>query len=193
MTNHNTQHTSKGFALLITIITLTVIISVTLAIVELSLKQLELSVNSKDSELAFHAANAALECARFTRKVETAAFEGGLPVDFTCLNQTDVNVAKTLSVSGTEGDIYTYHSELNWITGTVNHCSEMTILVMNVKDDQGDLVYGSMQTQIPGYATASKKCDQGGRCTVVSVSGYSSSCAEKTAVGTLKRELLVEF
>ena len=52
------QNKQSGIALLMTIMVLGVVLSVTLAIVELSLQHLALSVDFKDSEIAFHAANA---------------------------------------------------------------------------------------------------------------------------------------
>jgi hypothetical protein len=39
-----------------------VVVSITLAVIELTIKQLNLTVTAKDSEIAFHAANAGIEC-----------------------------------------------------------------------------------------------------------------------------------
>ena len=77
MINCNRHQKNAGIALLMTVMVLSVVLSVTLAIVELTLQQLALSVDSRDSEVAFHAANAGLECARYTRRNASTTFEGG--------------------------------------------------------------------------------------------------------------------
>ena len=52
------------------LIVVSVVISIGLVVLDLTLKQLRLSTNSKDSETAFHATNAAMECARYWRNEE---------------------------------------------------------------------------------------------------------------------------
>ena len=69
MTDHkNKQFKEEGFALLLTIIVVGVLLSIGLAVLDLTVKQVQLSSNAKDSELAFQAANAGMECARRVRR-----------------------------------------------------------------------------------------------------------------------------
>ena len=56
------------------LIVVSVVISIGLVVLDLTLKQLRLSTNSKDSETAFHAANAAMECARYWRNEKNDDF-----------------------------------------------------------------------------------------------------------------------
>ena len=198
MTHHNTISQPKGFALLITILTLTVVVSVTLAIVELSMKQLELSVSSKDSELAFQAANAGMECARYTRKHSSSTVVAGTAVPFTCMGGsiTPVSISAAPSQSGS-GNIYVYKTSINWAVTSPEppRCSDIVMAVMVAGSTGGNLVYNQIKNDFPQYPALSnsKTCGVGGTCTVVSVTGYSSNCTNKDAAGTLKRELLLEF
>ena len=65
-----------GFALLVSLMVVSVVVSVGLVILDVTIKQLRLSTNSTDSEIAFHAANAGMECARFWRREERDTIEG---------------------------------------------------------------------------------------------------------------------
>jgi Tfp pilus assembly protein PilX len=202
MTYHNQQ--PRGFALLITLMVVSVVVSVTLAIVELSLKQLELSVDSTDSELAFQAANAGLECARYTRSVMSNDFEDGTAVSFNCFGTTVSGVSSNLP-SGVpttnvpaEGDVYWYRTEIQYGSAPVR-CAEIRVVSM-VTDTvavPAGITIGSvgtpLSTFLPGYPTATKNCGPGGRCTAVSVTGYSSTCANKALASTRSREILLEF
>lgn len=192
-----------------TIMVLSVVISVTLAIVELSLKQLALSVDTRDSEVAFHAANAGLECARYLRRHSSSTFErGGQTVPFDCFGVSG-NMAKLATTSvgiiidtnGPPGYVHRYQKDIPWPSG--NRCSSLDILTMIVgtSTTAGDLSIRGMNaspldglnTVFPSYPTKTKKCPQGGICTIVSVSGYNSSCTGKDKAGVLKRQVLLEF
>src|SRR6056297_3030355 len=71
----NTQSQS-GFALLVSLIVVSVVVSVGLVLLDVTIKQLRLSSNSTDSEIAFHAANAGMECAQFWRRDLSDAIQG---------------------------------------------------------------------------------------------------------------------
>ena len=86
MIRHNTS--SRGFALLMTLLVVAVVVSITLAVIELSIKQLNLAVTAKDSEIAFHAANAGMECVRYARRTASTSLESGEnSVRFDCFNK----------------------------------------------------------------------------------------------------------
>ena len=173
------------------LVVVSVVVSVGLTILDLSLKQVRLSTNSRDSEIAFHAANAGLECARYWRVSEETDIEGGLAFTPNCFgnsmgNQTATNIA----VSG-GGTAYRYEFESTW--GTPERCSEMTILTINSTAGAITTV-PNMTTVIPGYLTApTKECAQGGRCTVIAVRGYSRNCSDTALTGTVQREVLLEL
>lgn len=202
--NKNVSQKNKGFALLITIMVVSVVVAVTLAIVELSIKQLELSVDSVDSELAFQAANAGLECARYWRREVSDQFESGDPVTFDCFGTADGAIRPPLSITRTGNGVvtvYTLDTGLSWGTAPLERCSDMTIISMvvpatttapgvTIGSGSGN---NSLKTILPGYPSDSKTCEPGGLCTIVSVTGYSANCSNKNDVGTQRREILLEF
>lgn len=190
----------SGFALLITILVLSVIVAVTLAIVELSLKQLKLSVDSTDSEIAFHAANAGLECARYTRRKESDNFEAGTNVMFDCFGSS-ATVLKQATLGGivtnpNPAPVYRYKRDIDWGTAPNQRCTSMDIISI-VADSEitiGGPLGQSLKIFITGYDEAdTKTCKAGERCTIMSVIGYSSACNATSSPGVLKREILLEL
>lgn len=190
MTGHN-KNKKSGFALLMALIVVSVVVSVGLTILELSLKQVRLSTNSRDSEIAFHAANAGLECARYWRVASENQFESGTPVAPSCFGNSFGTVnATTIPASG-GGTAYMYEFSSTW--GTPNRCSSMTILTIN-SNSTDTTVVSNMTSVIPGYLTApTKECGPSGRCTIIAVKGYSRSCNDLNLAGTIEREVLLEL
>ncbi len=192
----------SGFALLITILVLSVIVAVTLGIVELSLKQLKLSVDSTDSEIAFHAANAGLECARYTRRKESNDVETGGTVTFDCFansgNTNPVSVAGMYISPPLDSNrlLYRYKRDITWGTAPNERCSSIDILGM-VANSSFTIGNGtgaqSLKNYVNGYETDSKTCEAGERCTIMSVIGYSSACGATSTPGVLRREILLEL
>ena len=199
----------RGFALLMSLLIIGVVISVTMTIVELSLKQLGLSVSARDSEVAFAAANAGLECAQRIRHSASTTIEIGTRTNFDCFEQTVNNVDKEASlgfvVSGDPnyGKVFRYKNSIDWgsgVSGSNDRCSEIDIVAMVTKNGAaGDLVIGgngnnhSLKKVFSGYPNNTKSCNPGGRCTLAVVRGYSAKCADKSNPGTLMREILLEF
>ncbi|PIR82916.1 hypothetical protein COU19_03200 [Candidatus Kaiserbacteria bacterium CG10_big_fil_rev_8_21_14_0_10_56_12] len=68
-------HTNKGFALLIAVIFMSVMLAFALSISALALKQVTLSSSAVESQYAFYAADAALECVLyFDQKSDISLF-----------------------------------------------------------------------------------------------------------------------
>ena len=195
----NNPKQQSGFALLITILVLSVVVSVTLAIVELSLKQLKLSVDSTDSEIAFHAANAGLECSRYIRRVHSDDFETGQDIDVDCFGDSstmpDTALGFSTSGVGANGAVYRYQHDIGWGTAPAIRCTSMDIIVMVATSSVtiGGSGAASLKTRINGYESDDKVCSDGESCTIMSVVGYSSACADISTAGVLRREILLEL
>ena len=200
MTPIKFKNTQTGFALLITLLVLSVVVAVTLAIVELSLKQLKLAVDSTDSEIAFHAASAGLECARYTRRHEAAEFETGATVSVNCFTDTATNVTRrstlgfTTTNVPTNGQVYRYQRSIEW-GDEIKRCTSLDIVVMVATSTIriGGSGSNSLTGIIPGYESDYKDCTAGERCTIISAVGYSSACNATSSSGVLKREILLEL
>lgn len=192
----------SGFALLITILVLSVVVAVTLAIVELSIKQLKLSTDSTDSEIAFHAANAGLECARYTRRKESDAFESGTNVTFNCFGTTVT--AATVPVGfvtnpnplvAANARVSRYRQNITWGSAPNQRCTSMDITAMVATSSFtiGGPGGQTLKNHINSYETDAKTCVAGERCTIMSIIGYSSACNATSSAGVLKREILLEL
>jgi Tfp pilus assembly protein PilX len=202
MTQINYKKQQSGFALLITILVLGVVVAVTLAMVELSLKQLKLAVDSTDSEIAFHAANAGLECAQYTRRIESDDFETGNNVTINCFGSSGAVVALTGANLGfttvnvpSNGQVYRYKRNIDWVTALSARCTTIDIITMIATSSItiGGGGANTLKTRINGYENDTKVCAAGERCTIMSVVGYSSACNATSSSGVLKREILLEL
>jgi Tfp pilus assembly protein PilX len=61
----SSPHTTKGYALYTTIVLTALLIIVAYATANISIRQLQVSVSSADSQVAFYAADSGLECAMY--------------------------------------------------------------------------------------------------------------------------------
>lgn len=196
----NNYRKQDGFALLMTIIVLGVVVSVGLTIVELTIKQVRLSANAKDSEIAFHAANAGVECGRFHRIIESATeIDDGDVLAPNCFDEAPDSAATnplTISPAG-DGNATQYVWEYTWGGSSAPRCSEITLVSLVANSTGPDTTLSGMEGPtglVPGYPDGDvKTCGPGGLCTVLAVKGYNRPCSQKNSVGTLEREVLVQF
>lgn len=198
---HKNPQPVAGFALLITLIVVSVVVSIGLTLLDLTIKQIRLSSGSKDSEIAFHAANAGVECARYWRRVEEIDFEELNPpndvVTVNCFGQPNINVP-TIDRGGGTDDIYEYNFQFTG--GSQNdRCSVVKMITISsdpnaTPDAQGfAVVLANVPNLIPGYPEPNKGCQPGGRCTIISSQGYNKACGNINIIGTVQREVLLEL
>lgn len=193
------KETKSGFALLITLILVSVVLSVGLTILDLSIKQVRLSTNAKESEVAFHATNAGMECARYTRSVEAVAMETGQSANIGCFGSPtfsavpNSNPDPVPSVSG-DGEAFLYEYEITWGPAGTERCSRVSTLVASSTIAGSGMTISNMEDLIVGYPEGNTKtCEEGARCTVVSVRGYNRACVNVGNYGTVEREVLLQF
>lgn len=186
-----------GFALLITLLTVSVVISVALAIVELSQLQLKLSVDSRDAEIAFSAANAAKECGQYMRRVASSTIASGGTVTFNCFGSNvpaSTNITG-ISTSGT-GIVRRYQALIDWGSGVGARCSVVDVFAVYATGGTA-MVIGSvinpLTNIISNYRSSTMSCPGGAECTIIAAAGYNSTCSNRNNFGVLKRELLLEF
>jgi len=189
MTHHKNEQ--AGFALLLSLVVVGVVVSVALTLLDLTIKQVRLAEGAKNSESAFHSANAGAECARYWRQTASDNFENGTggSVGISCFG-----VAGNAVVTATNlgAGMYKYSYDLAWQTG-VNRCSKVTMITMSSEPDSAGLTLNTIQTHIPSYPSTTKTCQPGGKCTVLSVKGYNRTCLANFPLGTIEREVLLEL
>ena len=213
VSNKIRENSSRGFALLLTILVLSVVLGISLTMLSLSIKQVQLTVDTRDSEIAFHAASAGLECMRYWRRnsatvsdfelansgISINCFNTGSTAPNSYLNLVTGTLPSGASLSGGSGSAARYNYRLSWGSGNQARCSEMSMIVMNVNLDADDeMLLTGVSLLIPGYTGLAdeKTCDPGGFCTIVSSRGYSRACptgGNPFPIGTVQRDILVEF
>ena len=194
----------QGFALLITLVVVGVVLAVGLSILDLSIKQVRLSSNAKDSEVSFHAANAGMECARYVRRVNSNKMEIGEDITPDCFGSTAAvtsgnqlpNSGAGMHISAGDGEALFYTYDIGW-GSPADRCTRVDTLVASTSiTSASDLQIDNVSSALPGFPDASKKCEPGARCTVISVRGYNKSCAALGAgstYGIVEREVLLQF
>lgn len=192
----------SGFALLMTLIVVGVVLSVGMSILDLSIKQVKLSTNAKESEVAFHAANAGMECARYWRREEADKMEIGEPISLNCFSSPLMNVSKSPLPSGVtvvgNGDVFLYSYDFTWGPANAVRCTKVDTLVASSSSLGLGVTTTKMINIFPGYPTTenpdpSSYCEPGSRCTVISVRGYNRPCSTASGYGTVQREVLLQF
>lgn len=193
-------HTREsGFALLIALIVVGVVLSVGLTILDVSIKQVRLSTNAKESEIAFHAANAGMECARYIRRDQSADMEIGQDITPSCFNGTVYNNTHNspVSTNPADGGVYGYQYRITWGESGAQRCTEVYTLIISTEGDGGGITVagGDLIGEIPGYPASGgdKDCEAGAQCTIISVQGYNRPCSNVTSYGTVQREVLLQF
>lgn len=196
--NYRAAKQEAGFALLMTLIVVGVVISVGVAILDLSIKQVRLSTNARESEVAFHAANAGMECARYWRRASGTEMERGEPINPVCFGVA-ASPNTRLTVPGADivgdGDAHVYNFSFSWGSGRPR-CTQVTALVASSSVLGTGATTSNITTYIPGYPTENgdqKFCEAGARCSVISVRGYNRPCSTVGGFGTVEREVLLQF
>lgn len=179
-----------------TLLAVGVIVAVTASIIELSIKQVQLSVSARDSEVAFQAANAGMECARYVRRTASSSFESVSPpanINGRCFGNA-IRFADTAS-----GITAPNNTSVNYYTEDVSwggRCSDMKILILINDRPSADMNISAanIRNLFPNYTGGAKTCAAGARCTIASVSGTNKpSCATTGSLDTVRREILLEF
>ena len=155
-TNLFSKKNEDGFALLIALIVVGVVLSVGLTILDLSIKQVRLSTNAKESELAFQAANAGMECARYWRREEADAMELGQSITPTCFDESADSNSRSEITSGVTGDgeVFQYQYEFTW-GGTEVRCTRINTIVASTSALGLGVTTTNMTSLIQGYPETS--------------------------------------
>lgn len=186
------SHKEKGFALLITLIVVGVVLSVGMTILDLSIKQVKLSTNARESEVAFHAANAGAECARYIRRDNSDDMVLGNQISADCFGVGSQNVSgvSIADVTG-DGEVFQYEYEFEW--GASTRCTQINTIVASSTLGGTGLTINQMPTLVPGYPNSTSNCDAGSQCTIMAVRGYNRSCSTANGYGSVQREVLLQF
>ena len=147
----NNKKNEKGFVVLYTVLVASIVLAITLGISLVSYNELVLSIEAREGNAAFFAADTGMECALYLDLVNDEFTN--LPPQSNCEGQS---LVYDVNASG-------YPINLNYVSGTPTQCA-----VINVNKNYltGD---------------PSNPCDitGGAGCTRIESRGYNVSCADK--------------
>jgi len=167
--NSNSQ---AGVTLLVTLLLMSVLLAVSASLMNITLKQYQLSGMTHNSEVAFQAANAGIECALYHDYVLNSFTINTQRNSINCFNlpisSGDKNGAIGIVGSGDER-VY----EFTW--GSPAVCTEVSIYKFQ---DENVMVNG----------VETRTCPTGAVCTVVQSRGYNVACNARTSPRVVERE-----
>ena len=174
----------SGFALLLALIVTSVSLAIGLSLLDVTVKQIALSATARESEIAFQAAAAGMDCLIFARShypIDSQIDGGTVPVD--CLN-------KSITVSDTNSDPNTqfFSDQFDWtLPSGQDICVDFTMAVIDAS--LGDETFAE-----PNGAGV-KTCVSGRVCTYAYARGYNRDCTEASSgsIFLVQRELTAEF
>ncbi len=183
---HNAQ---SGFSLLLAMIVASVALAIGLSLLDLSMKEIELAASSRDSEIAFQAANAGLECARYVRRSNTSAILSQNDITSDCFGGSNT---LTANASGNEVQ---YEREVTGWDPSGNGTPLCIRYDIYTVDNSGgsNPVAKSFVDQLGVTRNNFDQCQAGDICSVAIARGYNVPCADIGNVYTVQRELSAEF
>lgn len=164
----------RGFTLLLSVLVIGVILSIGLAILNITLKEFILSGYARESYVSLNAADAGMECVLYW---DTSS-NGGVFDDGAGASSVDC-MGDSESVNGVAvGGITTHELEFQWGSPVV--CSQMT--VTKYYSDSEALDMGDGRT-----------CPMGYGCTEVISRGYNRACNDLDGDRTVERALRARY
>ena len=185
----NYYHSQTGFALLITLVVVSIVLAIGLSLMQITLKQLQLTVNARESEVAFYAANAGIECAQAMRLGFDPFDENtGIPANLWlgCVG-SGVPVP---SVRSNNNRTHLYQHNFTWNmsipgVGLAPLCSQVKIFILDARD-------ATYMHTFTNLGLENKTCEEGTICTVMFSTGYNKACNNLGGLQTVQRELTIE-
>lgn len=169
----------SGFALIMALIISSVVLSIGLSMLSLTLKQIDLTATARESEIAFQAASAGMECAQKVRFTNASADLQGGAVAFDCLG-------------GTMSDWASCGSNCDRHLFTTDWQNKHIRTTMVILDASAAAVNLPSTYQRPGANTS---CSEGDICTYIFAEGFNriESDISNNTVFTVQREITAEL
>jgi len=185
MMRHYVQQ-QKGFALLLTLVVVSVVLAIGLSLLDVTLKQLILSGTARDSEIAFQSAYAGRDCGVYWARESRNAFisssaPGSAPTLGFCIN---ASVGGNLTEPTPNLRLAEY--EIDWASG--DRCTEIDIWIFDAATPNAPVSF-----DVPDYGDISETCPAGRVCTLIFSRGYNRACGDILSNQTIQRELVTQF
>lgn len=202
----------SGMTLLVTLLVMSVLLSISASLLNISLKQYRLSGIARDSEMAFQAASAAMECAVFNDVQTTpspfSVNVDGTPVDevgegsrllepLNCMGDSSNDIEET-----NDGEVVSREEQLfrfQWnAAGPGNDvCSEISVYKFSEMGASTDVIEMATQMGVPPNprtkCRATTDIDSPIVCTVIRTRGYNVPCNRLNDPRAIERELVQRY
>lgn len=176
--------------LLLAVVVSGIILAIGLTLLSISLKQFKISGLAENSEKAFHAANAGVECARYW----DLSSENGGKFDVVD-NDSQVTIqclGKDRPAGGASSGNEQRIQEITWSNeGSSGDNTELCtdVSIWKFYSEDGDEDMGNGETGLPSGTV----CPEGVECTVIRSRGYNRACNDLGSLKTVERELFVRY
>ncbi len=188
------KQAEQGFALLLSIIISSIVLAIGVSLLHLSISQINLASNARESEIAFQSSHAGIDCLWYWRNDNTTktsfTTSAGAP-QLNCFGSNSIaNVHQpTINQSGGIADQYDY--TFNWSSN--DRCTQVTMYIM--RSSSLAVMLWDLSSINEGIGTNGvKSCDADGICTIIVSRGYNRACANiGTSIFTIQREITFEF
>ena len=194
---HSLNPNEQGFALLITLVVVSVVLAIGLSLLFVTTRQYILSVTANESEKAFQAAQIGLECLRYHRAQPDTAdkFLRDNPtatIPLTCAGVTSNLVESTGDPIIDEGDHWLYRYFYSFdLDG--DKCTEPSIYVADLRQYSGTETEVLLNISAYDEGLDTIRCTPGTVCTAIFSRGYNRPCGQFDSIYSIQREVTVEF
>lgn len=187
------ENKCRGFALLITLVVVSIVLAVGLSLLQVTMKQLSLSSMARESEIAIYAANTGLECMQYARAHKRDEFISGpaTPPDVDCAD-TDSNPEHTSETTLINGDsgVFLYKYAYQYDLPANETCVDVSLYMADMREATAD-IGEDISAQNEGLPIIS--CREGTVCTTIFSRGYNRPCDQLNSIFTVQRELTIEY
>lgn len=196
MTTTRIKQKTEGFALLLAVLVGTVVLAIGLSILNVTLKQIIISNFGAESERAFHAAYAGVECAQYFNLLDR--WDNNAPDNawIRCVGQGGVDSGVDVFPHN-DGEKEKREMEYSWDDNDIPPelqmaaCTKMT--VYKYFDTNKDVSIGILPSTLSSQV---RTCEKGTECTVVVSRGYNRNCTDVDTnpnLRTVERVVTVRF
>lgn len=190
----HTVHDQDGVTLLVTLLLVGVLLGISTSLLNITLKQYQLSGIALASEIAFQAANAGMECALYQDFPKTGVSAFAVPGNgaeqtsqpsFTCMNAGMVSVVGKTNTPGTasyagDNDGFSVSGEEQYFqftfgTSPNDVCADVSVYKYYSTS-------GNLPRTVDGVDLGNGvDCTQNTECTIIQSRGYNVPCADKNS------------
>lgn len=186
----------EGFALLITLVVVSVVLAIGLSLLFVTTRQYLLAVTANESEKAFQASQIGMECLRYHRAQPTTAAK--------FLRDNNSDPTPTLICGGNSSAVvnssgqpvqnpvaagaWLYNYRYRFNLGD-DQCAEPSIYVADLREYDG----ADLNLAVSGEGLSQIKCTAGTVCTAIFSRGYNRPCNQLNSIYSIQREITVQY